>query len=380
MRAGILTPSARIKIRELLKPDHSALLKYPENPLLDPDPLICSITFGMAHCGGLPVSGDWLWKVLAVAFVLSATGCASTTKLPPEPEHIDSSALPPADLALNIPGLGPCTDNPDRTLHLDSTQPVVVLVHGCLASAGGFRSLAQVFAFHGQQSVCFSYDDRDSLTDSATQLVTALDELAGHLQSRQMVVIGHSQGGLVARNALTAERKQPLAAELDLRLVSISTPFAGIAAADHCASTLARTISLGLTVPICKLISGDKWYEITSASDFIRTPGNLSGQVEDFIKIATDERDSCRRYNDAGRCIEDDYVFSIEEQYYPAVDNSPRVIPVEVKAGHAAIVGKGGTTPDKLIAILQELRILRATPPAQAGALDALLGMLYRGD
>ena len=103
-----------------------------------------------------------------------------------------------------------------------------MLAHGCLASAGRFRSLAQVFAFHGQQSACFSYNDRDSLTKSAAQLVSALDDLAGHLQNPQVTVIGHSQGGLIARNALTTERAQPLVAELDLRLVTISSPFAGI--------------------------------------------------------------------------------------------------------------------------------------------------------
>jgi pimeloyl-ACP methyl ester carboxylesterase len=321
--------------------------------------------------------GAWLRKVVVLACIVTVAGCASTTGPPPEPGHIDNSNLPVANLALNIPGLGPCTDNPDRTLHLDSTQPVVVLAHGCFASAGRFRSLAQVFAFHGQQSVCFSYDDRDSLTVSATQLVTAIDELAIHMQNRQLTVIGHSQGGLVARNAFTKERGQPLVAELDLRLVTISSPYAGIAAADHCALPFARAISLGLVIPICKAISGDKWYEITYASDFIREPGTLIGQVDDFIKIVTDERDTCRRYDDKNRCVEDDFVFSAEEQYNPAVDGSLRVIQLEIKAGHSEIVGNATIKPDKLITILQQQDIMRATPATRAAALDAFLSMLY---
>jgi len=321
--------------------------------------------------------GEWLGKAVVLACIITAAGCASTSELPPELDHIDNTSLPAADLALNISGLGPCTDNPDRTLHLNSTQPIVVLAHGCLASAGRFRSLAQVFAFHEQQSICFSYDDRDSLTVSATQLVTALDELASHMNNLQATVIGHSQGGLIARNAFTNERIQPLGADLDLRLVTISSPYAGVAAADHCALPFARAVSLGLVVPICKVISGDKWHEITYASDFIRKPGTLIGQVGDFIKIVTDEHDSCRRYDDGGRCIEDDYVFSPEEQYYPAVDNSPRVIPVEVKAGHSEIVGNATVTPDKLITILQQKDIMRATPAVKTVALNALLNMLY---
>lgn len=320
---------------------------------------------------------EWLWKAVALTCIVTVAGCVSTTEPPHEPGHIDSTNLPAADLTLDIPGLGPCTDNPDRTLHLNSSQPLVVLVHGCLASAGRFRTLAQVFAFHEQQSACFSYDDRDSLTVSATQLVTALDELGSYKNHPQMTVIGHSQGGLIARNAFTNERTQPLSADLDLRLVTISSPFAGVTAADHCALPFARAISLGLVVPICKVISGDKWYEITYASDFIREPGTLIGQVDDFIKIVTDERDSCRRYDSASRCIEDDFVFSAEEQYYPAVDNSPEVIPVEVKAGHSEIVGNATVTPDKLITILQQQDIMNATPSAKTAALNALLSMLY---
>ena len=234
-----------------------------------------------------------------------------------------------------------------------------------------------MFAFHGQQSICFSYDDRDSLTVSATQLVAAIDELANHLQDRQVTIIGHSQGGLVARNAFTIERIQPLVAELDLSLVTISSPYAGVAAADHCALPFARAISLGLVIPICKAISGNKWYEITYASDFIREPGTLIGQVDDFIKIVTDERDTCRRYDDKNRCVEDDFVFSAEEQYNPAVDSSSRVIPVEIKAGHSEIVGNATIKPDKLITILQQQTIMRATPVSKTAALDAFISMLY---
>ena len=87
-------------------------------------------------------------------------GCANREPLDPAYYNIEPGRLPPTNLTLNIPGLGPCTDNPDRSLHLDSTQPVNVLVHGCFGSSGQFRGLAQVLAFHGQQTACFTYDDR----------------------------------------------------------------------------------------------------------------------------------------------------------------------------------------------------------------------------
>ena len=50
-----------------------------------------------------------------------------------------------------------------------------MLVHGCRGSAGHFRALAQLYAFHGQQAVCFAYDPGDSLVKASGELITALD-------------------------------------------------------------------------------------------------------------------------------------------------------------------------------------------------------------
>ena len=40
------------------------------------------------------------------------------------------------------------------------------------------RALAQVLAFHGQQTACFTYDDRAALDVSAAALASSLDALA----------------------------------------------------------------------------------------------------------------------------------------------------------------------------------------------------------
>lgn len=150
----------------------------------------------MAHAPGkeTPLNGSPL--LLLVTLLLTAlAGCAISPAYILEPEPLERARLPAADVAVDIPGLGPCTDSPDRTLRFNSRYPVTVLVHGCNGSAGRFRSLAQLYAFHGQQAACFSYDDRDSLMVSSGQLITALDRLAGHLRDRNLTVMGHSVGG-----------------------------------------------------------------------------------------------------------------------------------------------------------------------------------------
>ncbi|MDH5634081.1 MAG: putative lipase [Gammaproteobacteria bacterium] len=305
--------------------------------------------------------------------------CATPVPSDPQYGYIDDRNLPKPDFSAKIPGLSPCTNSKDTTLHLNSHEPVTVIVHGCTGSAALFRSLAEVFAFHGQQAVCFNYNDRDSLTQSSAELITALDALSTKMDNKAMTVIGHSQGGLISRRALIKERDNRLQAEQNnLTLVTISTPYAGISAADHCGSTTFRWLTLGLAVPICKLVSGDKWYEITQPSYFIQQPGTLLDQVTRHVKIVTDERGTCRKFDDTGACVEDDHVFNIEEQYFDKVDNIQVVENLEVDAGHAEIVGDYKVAPDKLIAILQDKRIMDSTPPEQQARLAMLLKQLYQ--
>jgi Palmitoyl protein thioesterase len=320
--------------------------------------------------------------IAAVAVLLQA--CAMRGPIEPALMSFDQSRLPPADVSLDIPGLGPCTDNPDRTLRLNSQHPVTVLVHGCFGSTGQFRGLAQVLAFHGQQTACFSYDDRASLDVSATGLAASIDQLVkvtkNALSTTPVTIIGHSQGALIARRSVTVNQPNPIGRGITgLGLVTISGPFAGIAAADACGSPVVRALSLGLIGPLCRIGTGDKWSDITYSSDFIRHPGLLSKQVRSHLKIDTDERGSCRRTVD-DKCVEDDLTFSLEEQRNPAVDNEASTTVVEVKAGHVEIVGDNRVAPVKLITILQKNGIIRPTEPQRVTAFELLLAKLYRDD
>ena len=314
---------------------------------------------------------------LAAVGVLCAilAACAAAPRYLPEPQPLDPGRLPSPDVTIdNIPGLGPCTDSADRSVRLNSYQPVTVLVHGCKGSAGRFRSLAQLYAFHGQQALCFSYDDRDSLVKSSGELVTALDGLADRMHNRQLNVMGHSMGGLVSRKALERDRPGPWRRnDVDLNLLTISAPFAGIQIAEPCGYAALQWLSLGVVPGICRVVTGDNWYEITSSSDFIRRPGPLLPAVQKYLKIVTDERDTCRRRDAAGQCLESDYVFSLAEQYQPAVDSLQQLTNVEVSAGHVEIVGDKQIVPRKLLDILQQQGMLAPTPPERRAALERLL-------
>lgn len=318
-------------------------------------------------------------KRAVFALLLSGllAGCATPEVM--VPGDLQPGRLPPPDTELRIAGLGPCTDSPDRTLRFDASQPLHVLVHGCFGSSGQFRALAQVLAFHGQQAACFTYDDRAKLTDSATELRQALKQLADSSRVPQLTVIGHSQGALIARKSLTATLAAPLPERaVDLRLVTVSGPFAGIESARTCGKVWLYPVSLGLLPLSCYAVTGPKWTDITYSSRFIREPGALAQQVGTYLKIDTDERNTCRR-EEAGRCVESDDIFSLDEQRSPAVETDARMKRVQVPAGHVEIVGDKHVAPTKLIEVLQAEGVLRTTSPAQASAFKQLLARLYLG-
>lgn len=314
----------------------------------------------------------------ALAASVLLAGCTALSPHDLDPRPLDRGRLPTPDVTVRIPQLGPCTDEADTTVRFDSRQPVAVLVHGCRGSAGRFRSLAQLYAFHGQQAMCFSYDAGASLVSAADQLVKALDTLAGHLRERSVTVIGHSMGGLVARKAMESERADAWRhRDVKASLVTVSAPVAGIAVARPCGERVLQWLSLGIVPAMCWAITGDNWHEIVATSEFIRSPKALASSVGRYVKVVTDERDTCRRRDAAGACLESDFIFTLPEQYHPVVDRYPVVSNVEVKEGHVGIVGYKDAPPRKLLAILQQQGVMAPTPPERRGALERLLAELY---
>jgi pimeloyl-ACP methyl ester carboxylesterase len=329
----------------------------------------------MAAARNLPVL-----RFLAIAMLAaSLAGCSLVRPMMErDATPLEAGRLPAPDILVQVPQLGPCTDAPDQSLALDSTRPVTVLVHGCTGSAGSFRSLAQLYAFHGQQAICFNYDGRASLASSSQELVTALGALAQKMRSRNVTVIGHSMGGLLARKAMEADHHAAWRRSgLDVNLVTVSAPVSGIAVANHCGYRALHWASFGTVPLVCWAITGDNWREINSSSEFIRRPGPLAESVRRYVKVVTDERDSCRRRDAAGTCLQSDYIFSLGEQYQPVIDRYPRLSNVQVEAGHVEIVGYKGMAPRKLVAILQQQGVLAATAAGREAALDRLLAELY---
>lgn len=251
---------------------------------------------------------------------------------------------------------------------------MTVLVHGCNSSAAKFGTLADVFALYGQQAICFSYDYRDSMESSALELERSLLALNSQFRPAEVTVIAHSQGGLVARAALRHDDSSESGSHVS-RLVTISTPFAGIESSSHCGLMALHVLSFGITVGICQAIAGRKWTEIYPGSPFIDEPGQLGSSVNSHLMVITDEQGACLRVKD-GKCAETDFVFSLEEQEAAQVMDS-RTTSHRVRAGHVEIVGEQGLPPHKLIGLLQHHGVLNDSSAFDRDELSRRLSRLY---
>ena len=310
-----------------------------------------------------------LFAAAALATALAA--CSSVTARPVR--FGDATELH------TLGALGTC-DAEHSPSTIDPRGSLVILVHGCNSSLGRFRALSSLFALHGQQTLCFRYDDRRRIGDVARELNASLSKLAAQRESSELIVLGHSQGGLVARAAMALHDRQPVATRrgpLTISLVTVSAPFNGIEAAADCGARWLHAVSLGATLAVCRGIAGAKWRDIHPSARMVQEPGRMSSLVRDHLEIRTDERNTCRTRGADGRCARDDFVFSVREQQNLRIVGDQRVTPETVAAGHAEIVGSEETPPRKLLSLLQRHRVLRQTPPEKERALQALLERLF---
>jgi len=301
---------------------------------------------------------------------LALLGCIRGSKIQTVPVLFADAEV------VEIDGLTPCTLDSKEPGELDPSAPIIVLVHGCGDSAGRFTTLAEVFDAHGQQAICFTYESRDTIEVGARRLVRALAKLEQHAPDQPITIIGHSQGGLVARQALSDALDGAPTLASDYELVTISSPFAGIYGARHCSHAWLHVISLGITAAICRGVAGRNWTEIHPTAKPVRDPGELGPEVANYIQVRTDERGTCRVERANGSCAKDDFVFSLDEQLNPKTLDAD-VREVEVAAGHVAIVGQPGVVPEMLVALLQAEGVMNPTPPDQREAINQLLRRLY---
>lgn len=308
-------------------------------------------------------------QALAIALLLLLTGCSRNlgALIHTGPDVPDE----------RIVGLFACEPGGREVIDLDPARPLTVIVHGCNSSGERFKTLSQVFEANGQQTICFNYNDRDYLNTSATQLAAALSALQRRLQPQELTILGHSQGGLVARRALQADLPRPLITQegFGYRLVTVSSPFSGIASSSDCGKTWLHVVSLSATVVVCLAITGNKWTEIPPGSGFMKNPASLV--VSRHLQIVTDERDTCRTRRSDGTCAVDDFIFGLEEQYSAVVSADPGVTTVELKEGHTAIVGENGAPPLLLLETLKAQKVLAQTPPQRQAEFSELLTRLY---
>lgn len=288
------------------------------------------------------------WSATALSLfaltTLGLPGCAS-----PSPVH--------ASVGVTSLLLSSC-DDPERTVRVPAGSPVALLTHGTRAQPDGFAPLARAMRAADEwkpQSerrvvACFRYGQGTRLTDAAAALRRLLSRLDQHGTPR-VLVLGHSLGGLVARRALVSNRRWP-ALRARVSLVTIATPFAGVAAAHACGDVLLRVMSLGVASLVCRREArGSRWRDIHSRARLITQPGVLGPWVVGHLNLVTLEHGQCRTRAPSGACQSSDAVFRPDEQVNAAIAD-PRMITRTFRAGHAGAIQELGAL-SRLVALLE---------------------------
>lgn len=105
----------------------------------------------------------------------------------------------------------------------------VLFVHGINGSPRDFRHLVEHLDRSRYQLCLFHYSSNEALDGVARALAAALEELAAHHRVRSVAIVGHSMGGLIARQLIVNDLLPAnVAAPL---LVTLSTPWEGHAGA-----------------------------------------------------------------------------------------------------------------------------------------------------
>lgn len=91
---------------------------------------------------------------------------------------------------------------PDKWQESDAKQPLVLVLHGFNSSPQRFAPLAQALQQEGFVCGTYSYPDDQPILDSAALLARDLTEIKSSQPDRQVTLVTHSMGGLVARAML----------------------------------------------------------------------------------------------------------------------------------------------------------------------------------
>jgi alpha-beta hydrolase superfamily lysophospholipase len=138
----------------------------------------------------------------------------------------------------------------------DPAKIPVLFVHGARGYPQEWERLAAGLDRTRYQPVMFQYPSGMRLQPVVDGLVDMLEELHETFAFRELVIVAHSMGGLVARKAISRGTTGTWTDTVRL-LVTISTPWAGIDGADR-----ARKES-AFAVP--------SWVDVASGSEFVRS-------------------------------------------------------------------------------------------------------------
>jgi pimeloyl-ACP methyl ester carboxylesterase len=236
---------------------------------------------------------------------------------------------------------------------MKGTSKVAFLVHGYDSVPSDLQPTASFLQASDYRVFRFVHNSKDELASISNSLARGVCEIAQRTGGEEIMVLGHSMGGLIARRAVASFARIPELRTVPIRLVTIASPFGGVFSATG--SNMMPLPGLGVR---------ESHRDLSLFSKFIVEPGKLPGQVR-HLKIETDEPASFDETKD-GAGGRSDVVFTLANQRSSAVDGDSALdCKLVWKAGHVASINVANRLPESMAHILG--LIIRGEIPCRSG-------------
>ena len=227
-----------------------------------------------------------------------------------------------------------------------SEKKIAILIHGAASESDYLLPLGIILKDRGYEPIQYRYNTDERASDLNLSLKLNLNALIWKINPDEVLIIGHSLGGILARKTLEEITLTP-----KITFISISSPFKGM----KILSSLKNPLIYQITSLVIKDLK-KSFIDMAAKSEFLNSYKGIPSHIKHH-QIITDEEGEIRIVHINGKTIDkNDNLVAIEEQ------TSDLIGPYlqdkhQIKNGHVSVVNSAGKVSANLAQLLDELEL-----------------------
>jgi len=227
-----------------------------------------------------------------------------------------------------------------------SEKKFAILIHGATSESDYLLPLGMILRDRGYEPIYYRYNPDERANDLNLSLRLNLNALIWKINPDEILVIGHSLGGILVRKTLEEITLTP-----KITFISIGSPFKGM----RSLSSLKNPLVYRITSMVIKDLK-KSFIDLAEKSEFLDSYEKIPSHIKHH-QIITDEEGEIRIVHINGKTIDkNDNLVAIEEQ------TSDLIGPYlqdkhQIKNGHVSVVNSEGNVSANLAQLLDELEL-----------------------